>query len=230
MLLACSIGWLSYGQENGAKLPWKGYAILGNGHLTAVYSDDARISALTHSQGIQHFYFKDYTADYISSTSFDLLDENGQSLEPSAVKSVGMKNFFTTQTQTHLSNGSSKNVLCFIHPEDAAVLSVSGGAASAKSRYRFQALLRREIKTDQVIILTSLHDQENIAVAVWSNGTVLAIAPKSLTAKVTVNQGNVSCNGSLSGQSSRAEVLLIPASSRSEALSKVRLIAANGRP
>lgn len=221
-LLACSVGSLSHAQESGDKRPWKGYAILGNGNLTAVYSDDVRISALTHSRGIQHFYFKDYTADYIASTSFDLLDQNGQPLEPAAAGSVGMKNFFTTQTQSRLSNGSSKSVLCFIHPENAAVLSLSAGGASANGRYRFQALLRREIKTDVGIALTSLHEEENSAVAVWSNGTVLAVAAKSPTGKVTVNQGTVSVSGSLGGESSRAEVLLIPASSASEALSRVR--------
>ncbi len=221
-LLACSIGSLSPAQESGAKLPWKGYAILGNGHLTVVYSDDARISASTHSQGIQHFYFKDYTADYIASTTFDLLDQNGQQLEPATAPSVGMKNFFTTQTQTRLSNGSLKTVLCFIHPDGTAVLSLSAGGPSASGRYRFQALLRSEIKTNEDITLTSFHQEKNIAVAVWSNGTVLAVAPKSPTGQVTVEQATVSVTGALGGQAARAEVLLIPASSQSEALAKVR--------
>ncbi len=221
-LLACFISSLSFAQESDSKRPWKGYAILGDGQLTAVYSDDHRISALTHNEGIQHFYFKDYTADYVASTSFNLLDQDGKPLESAAAASVGMKNFFTTQTQTRLSNGSAKNVLCFIHPANAAVLSLSADGASARSRYQFQARLRREIKTDGDITLTSFHEEDNIAVAVWSNGIVLAVAPKSRTDKVTVNQETVFVTGALGGEASRAEVLLIPASSPSEALSKVR--------
>ncbi len=221
-LLAYAMSCLCYAHGGGSKRPWKGYAILGDGHLTAVYSDDSRISALTHSKGIQHFYFKDYTADYIASTSFDLLGQNGKPLGPAATGSVGMKNFFTTQTQTRFSNGSSQTVLCFIHPEQAAVLSLSAQGASAKSRYRFQALLRREIKTDQDTTLMSLHQEENTAIAVWSNGTALALAPQSPTGKVLVNEATVSITGTLDGEASGAQVLLIPASSSSEALSKVQ--------
>src|SRR6201996_5626815 len=101
---------------------WKGYAILGNGHLTVVYSDDPRISAATHAQGIQHLYFEDYTADYVASTAFDLPEQND------AV--VGMKNFFTAEAR----HGSAGSVLCFVHPEGAAVLSLTGSAAR---NYRF---------------------------------------------------------------------------------------------
>ena len=78
-------------QPADQKRPWKGYSILGNGHLTAVYSDDSRIVSLTHQKGIQHLYFKDYTADYVASTSFELVGGSAGASE------VGMKNFFTAQ-------------------------------------------------------------------------------------------------------------------------------------
>ncbi len=63
LFLTCLLATLCSAQNGDSKRPWKGSAILGNGHLTAVYSDDKRITALTHGEGIQHFYFKDYTAD-----------------------------------------------------------------------------------------------------------------------------------------------------------------------
>ena len=86
-------------------------------------------------RGIQHFYFKDYTADYVASTSFDLVGGSaGASL-------VGMKNFFTAQTTTPVAD-----VRCFVHPEDAVVLS----AAAQAGPYRFEAQLRKEIKTDML--------------------------------------------------------------------------------
>ena len=40
--------------------PWKGSAILGNGRLCVVYSDDKRVGPETGSGGIRHLYFQDY--------------------------------------------------------------------------------------------------------------------------------------------------------------------------
>jgi GH15 family glucan-1,4-alpha-glucosidase len=224
ILLPCLISTLGHAQASDSKAPWKGYAILGNGHLTAVYSDDSRISALTHGEGIQHFYFKDYTADYVASTNFLLLKQDGNPLEPAAAGAVAMKNFFTTQTQTPFSNVISQTVLCFVHPEDAVVLSLSEHGPGFNGRFQFRALLRKEIKTDQAITLTSFQAFNNVAVAQWSNGTVLAIAPKSAGDKITVKDATVSITGRLSSEQPRAEVLLVPASSRDESVSKVRLL------
>ncbi len=221
VLLTLSIGSLCYAQRSDSKRPWKGYSILGNGHLTAVYSDDSRISGLTHAKGIQHFYFRDYTADYIASTSFDL-EQNGHALESTGGDAVGMKNFFTTQTETRLSNGSLQTVLCFVHPDDAAVLSLNVSGPSVKNAYRFEAVLRKQIKTDQNITLTSLQETDNVAIAIWSNGTVLAVAPRSAHDKVTVSESSVFVNGTLDSDAARAEVLLIPASTQAEAVSRVR--------
>ncbi len=183
--------------------PWKGYAILGNGHLTAVYSDDPRITAATHAQGIQHFYFEDYTADYIASTAFDLPDPS----QPA----IGMKDFFTTETR----HGAAGTVRCFIHPEGAAVLSLAAGGARS---YRFQILLRSEIKTDRDIRLTALDVKDGMALAVWSNGTALAIAPHASADRVSIDGATVS----VTGQASQAQVLLVPASSPSQAIAKAR--------
>ncbi len=217
-LLVLSTCCLLEGQQTNSKRSWKGYAILGDGHLTAVYSDDDRITAATHAKGIQHFYFQNYTADYISSTSFNFPSQ------PAAPASVGMQNFFTAQTQTRLSNGASQNVTCFVHPAGAAVLSLSTDGPSTQGRYQFQAVLRKDIKTDTQTTLTSLHTENNVAVAVWSNGTALAIAPKSPAETVTVENATVTVTGTLSEKARTAEVLLIPAPSQKEALAKVQFV------
>lgn len=210
---------LCLAQQKEQKRPWKGYSILGNGHLTAVYSDDSRIVSLTGGQGIQHLYFKDYTADYVASTGFALLDGNGNAIKEgdAGARQIGMKNFFTAQTTTSLPDGPDTRVLCFVHPEDAVVLSYSAMRSGA---YRFEAQLRKEIKTDTTIRLTSLETSGQVAIAVWSNGTVLAIAPKALHDKVTASGSSVSVTGAESG----AEIFLVPASSRTEALSKIRAL------
>ncbi len=223
LLVTCLAGafTLAQAQSVNANHHWKGYSILGSGHLTAVYSDDARIVALTHEKGIQHFYFSDYTADYVTSTSFELLGQDGRTVASSGDDAVGMKNFFTTQTTTSLSNGSVKTVLCFVHQDDAAVLSLGASRAGANSHYKFEAVLRKDIQTDQHITLTSLQEKNNMALAIWSNGTVLAIVPKAPLGRIKVTPSSVVVTGSLDNQA-HAEVLLIPATSAEEATAKVR--------
>lgn len=193
LLMAC-MATVVCAQQTESKRPWKGYSILGNGHLTVVYSDDSRISALTHGTGIQHFYFRDYTADYIASTSFELIDGGA-----SGAARIGMKNFFTAETRMPVAT-----VLCFVHPKDAAVLSLHVSDKSA--RYRFTARLRGgavDIKGD-------------VAVARWPNGTVIAIAPKASGNPVSAEGSNVIVKG--------AEVLIVPAASEAEVLAKVQAL------
>jgi GH15 family glucan-1,4-alpha-glucosidase len=203
LLLAAFAASLGFTQPQDQKRPWKGYAILGNGHLTAVYSDDSRIESLTHQKGIQHFYFKDYAADYVASTRFELTGGSAGSSQ------VGMQNFFTAQTTTALAD-----LRCFVHPDDAVVLTLR-----AAGPYRFEAQLRKEIKTDKIVRLTSLKTAGSVAIAIWSNGTVLVIAPQRSNGKVTVSGSSVVVTD---GVSPRADVLMIPASSESQALSKLQ--------
>jgi len=195
---------LCFAQLTDQKRPWKGYSILGNGHLTVVYSDDSRIQG----RGIQHLYFKDYTADYISSTLFQLAGS-----APGA-SHVGMQNFFTAQTLTSLAD-----VRCFVHPDDAIVLTMR--STGTGHPYRFEAQLRKEIKTDTSVNITSLKAARGVATAIWSNGTVVVIAPKDSNDKVTVSGSSVVVTGA---SSPKAEVLMIPASSEVEALSKLQAL------
>jgi hypothetical protein len=196
---------LSFAQAIDQKRPWKGYSILGNGRVTAVYSDDARIPG----RGIQHLYFKDYTADYVASTSFELLDVKGRAGAPE----IGMKNFFTAQTLTSWPDGARTRALCFVHPEDAVVLSLSSTRPNTANLFRFEARLRNPIRTENT---------GHAAMAVWPNGTVLVIAPKNSHDNVTSTGSSFFVTGSLAG--SNVEILLIPASSEAEALSKVQTL------
>ncbi len=221
MLIVCAAT-LSFAQSGVPKRSWKGYSILGNGHVTVVYSDDSRITSITNGRGVQHLYFKDYTADYVASTSFEAVDKN-----ENAGAEIGMKNFFTAQIVTSLPNGSSKHVECFVHPSDAVVLSLSVSGAHGNMPYKFEARLRKEIKTDTTINLTSLQEAGGVAVATWSNGTVLAIAPESVNGKVSANGSSIFVTGNLTERDLKAQVFLIPGSSRAEALSKMRAVQEN---
>ncbi len=195
-----------------SRAPWKGFAILGNGNLTAVYSDDSRITASTQAEGIQHLYFKDYTADYVASTRFRLLGEDGNALTPEGAVVVGMENFFTTQTLARFADGATQTVRCFVDADGAVVSSVGG-----RGTYQFTAALRDTIKTDQTITLHPLRVVKGIALAEWSNGIVLAIASKSARDTVSATGASVV----VSGSGSQAQVLIAPASSEGEAIAKV---------
>ncbi|MBV8817711.1 MAG: hypothetical protein JO022_05085 [Acidobacteriaceae bacterium] len=188
--------------------------------MTVVYSDDSRISAKTHAAGIQHFYFSDYTADYLAATAFELVGTDGKRVEGSGASEIGMKNFFTAQTRTRLANGGLQTVLCFVHPQDAAVLSLSVSGANGPLTYRFQAQLRKSIKTDKEISLTSLDVQGGVAIGVWSNGVALGIWPRSAQAKTTVNGSSISITGEVSSGVPE-EVLVIPGSSAMEVQAKI---------
>ena len=73
LLFTFLMGPKAWSTERGTMFKrWKGYAILGNGNLCAVHSDDYRIVSQTGLRGIQHCHFNDYTADYIRSTSFEV--------------------------------------------------------------------------------------------------------------------------------------------------------------
>lgn len=54
---------------------WPGHAIIGNGQYCAVYSEDSRINLNDGNKGIRHFYFRNYTSDYIKSAHYELFSK-----------------------------------------------------------------------------------------------------------------------------------------------------------
>src|SRR5579884_2395411 len=204
------------------KRPWKGYSILGNGNVTAVYSDDSRITNLTHATGIQHLYFRDYTADYVVSTRFDMAEQRAGE---ASVRQVGMKNFFTAQTVSTPADGSETRVLCYVLPADAVVLTleVTGAKDNAGAPYRFTAQLRDQIRTDSLVSMTDLQVADGIATAVWSNGTALAVAGTDPRSTAAVHGASVVVSGNVT-RAGAAEILIVPATSRTEALSRIRTL------
>ena len=123
--------------------PWKGNAILGNGNITVVYSDDPGITAITKAKGIQHLYYKDYTVDYVASSVFNLPDQNGNQIE-SVEDSIGMENFFTPFTISRLKDKTIKKIKCFVHPKDAFIIDLSFEGASNNSDFQFDLFSKKE--------------------------------------------------------------------------------------
>ena len=133
-----------------------------------------------------------------------------------------MKNFFTAQTTTSYPDGSTGRVLCFVHPSHAVVMSLGITGGKADTQFRFRVELRSRIKTDTMVRLADLRNVDDVAYAEWSNGTVLAIASKALHDEVTASDSSIFVTGDLAERNPRAEIWLVAASSRSEALSKIR--------
>ncbi|MCU7499106.1 MAG: hypothetical protein HF309_07570 [Ignavibacteria bacterium] len=203
--------------------PWKGSSILGNGQVCAVYSDDDRISAISKLRGLQHFYYKDYTADYIASTSFTLTDEapGRMRLHKNNSKSIGMENFFTTLTRAATEGGKVTKVRCFVHPKDAVILSLEVEGAGASHAQKFEMLLRKSIITDRRTTLSSLRKEGNTAYAVWSNGTVIAVAPKFSKHILEVSDSTISIYGQVKNKE-LLEVITVAAGSTEEAKEKIK--------
>jgi hypothetical protein len=167
--------------------PWKGYAIVGNGRLSAVYSDDARISAATGKQGIQHFYVDNYTVDYIASTSFTLDGAENDA----RVDSIVLEDPYTALSRRAIPAGGIREVRCFAHPDDAIILQFTTSGVNQKSSYRCRIDLRQRLVTDRVTSLSSLTTGTGYAIALWSNKVVLMITPKSADSKIEVQDSIV---------------------------------------
>lgn len=72
---------------------WPGSAVLGNGFLCGVYSDDSAIISKDGLQGLRHLYFNNFTADYIKSAGFEVFNAHGK-INPDSCY-TGLDNFFT---------------------------------------------------------------------------------------------------------------------------------------
>lgn len=210
------------GNSTGADRPWKGNAILGNGNLCLVYSDDPRITAVTNSKGIQHFYFKDYATDYISSSGFELLNKNGTSFEGErkAKDSVGIESFFAALTRTCFDNGTIKDIRCYVHPSDAVILTLKTFKTSENLKYRFSLVLRKTYLSDKVTKLTSLNSEKNYALAIWENNTCIIAASKTPGVVIKAEDSTITITSDVS-KTTKNEIILIAADSYTEAKTKL---------
>lgn len=169
---------------------WKGFAIIGNGNMCAVYSDDKRISAVTKNQGIQHFYFNDYTCDYIASTSFQLLGSNGKVIQ-NLEEAIILDDFFAAHTK--LSNNENDfSIRCFAYKDNAIVLSITNNDKNTSGKIKFTLVLRKNIITDRITNLNKLSVDKNGAVANYSNGNNITITPRNSNQNISITDSIVS--------------------------------------
>ncbi len=209
---------------------WPGYAILGNGNICAVYSDHTGGSPKSTLRGIQHLYYRDFTADYIGSTTFQVLDENKRipKGDPERPSWVGMENFFTAAGRTHLAGGLQVESLAFAHPNDAIVLIFRVAGAPQGCSYRFLARVPRRRLTDVLITLEETSLSEGNALLSWLNGASLAVGTHSGLGTFTMDDLGLRIEGPTGSEP--VTVIIAAAESRERALEKLKAIRSEETP
>jgi GH15 family glucan-1,4-alpha-glucosidase len=176
--------------SNKKRQPWKGSAIIGNGEVCAVYSDDERLS----KSGIQHFYYKDYTADYISSSSCEVYLENGSVL--TGEKTIEMANFYTTSTKIE-SDSNVFEVQVNSLPDFGVIISLISHDGFANSTYEYKINFRKNIQTDKIINHISTENSGNYVVLKWNNNTSLIIGMSDASGQLLITDSVLTCKGKI---------------------------------
>ena len=184
---------------------WPGYSVLGNGRLSVVYSDDERVSRGIRREGIQHLYYQTFQADYINSTSFDILDANGNPFEEdtSLERSVGMANFCTTSSTRYLRNEAQPatpievETQACAHLLDAVILRYDVNGAREESHYVFRARVPERVGTSPPAKLTRAESRGSEAIFGWGNGTILVAGTLSGSGGVVIDSGVLTISGLL---------------------------------
>ena len=201
----------------GETLPkYKGYAVLGNGKVCAVYSDDARIAELKKAKGIQHFYFQDFTVDYISSTRVELT-ESGKILN--GQDSLVNSDCFSTNTHTRYSGETRSELRCFALASDAVVLQFQAFELASETQLKYIINLRQKFISDRTTLLASLSYIRNSVAVEWSNGTTILIAPAFNDGLIQMDDSLVTISREVPGKK-WSSLVLVAGKSRAEVLEK----------
>jgi hypothetical protein len=206
---------------------WPGCSILGNGRLCIVYSDDVRVSPGIRREGILHLHYSSFEADYINSTSFDILDAEGNALEEdsSLDRSVGLVNFCTVRSKKYLRDESQPadpigiEIRAGVHPKDAVILSYAVKRALEGGHFLFRARIPERIITDTVIELIRAESRGSEAVFEWSNGTTIVIGTLDGSGGVVLEKGGMVIGGS--ARAGRIQVVISVGESEEEALQRL---------
>jgi hypothetical protein len=182
---------------------WKGYSIIGNGNICAVYSDDKRIEG----KGIHHLYYNNYTFNYINGSSFNLY-QNSSKLVPS-FEETGNADFFATSTKSYINNAQLYEIKCFAYPESAIILTFTLNSEMSNLIDTCKIDLTNELKTDKETKLISLKANKNLAVANWSNNVNLIVGCKNSNQSVFIDGSKILISGKISfGE--KVEIIIVP--------------------
>lgn len=123
--------------------PFPGFAILGNGRVSAVWSDD---DGSSDPPGLRHLYLGDFGLDLLDSGRLRV-GWDGQRLLP---QRVGLDPFFAAWAETSLPDGGRVLWRAFTGQQDAVVVDgvLRGGEAGSHARLAPDLRLRAEPQID----------------------------------------------------------------------------------
>ena len=209
---------------------WPGHAILGNGSICAVYSDHPGPFRQSTLRGIQHLYYRDFTADYIASTDLEVIDPEKEAAvqpvpDPAGAIEAGMEHFHTARSKTALTGGLILERRACAHPGGAILLSYRAAGAPSGLLYRFRARLLRRIQTDRTILLSRSDPFTSGMVFSWNNGVSLAIGTLSGEGQAAIDAMGLLLGGRLEDR----PVIIIIAAGTSPEEAVERLTAIRGQ-
>jgi len=195
---------------------YKGYMILGNGEVCAVFSDDSR----TLGKGIQRLYYENYTASYLRSTYLKIPELNSK---------IKFGEFFSALTSLE---GESENFLqkTFITGDGIIVTRIN--SSSKEREISFSILVNDTIQTDKFISLKSKpkYDQSINAFSFeWTDGRKLLFAAKEKSEN-QLNFKDEFVIQARTDQNKTCDFFIIIGEDRNELIRKLKLVRKSKNP
>ena len=205
---------------------WPGYALIGNGAICAVYSDHPGPFRQSTLRGIQHLYYRDFTADYVASADLEVIDRqekrSAKALRSPGEAEVAMESFHTAWSKTPLASGLMLVKRACAHPGDAILLSYRVSGAPPGRFYRFRARLLRRISTDRTVLLSRSDPLPGGMVFSWTNGVSLAIGTLAGEGLAAIDAMGLMLSGPLEDRP--AVIIIAAGTSPEEAVEKLTAI------
>lgn len=153
--------------------PFAGYAVLGNGSISAVYSDD---DGSGDPPGILHLYRDDFATDLLE-LGQTLVGQDGARVTD---RSVGLDPFFSAYTEVPLPDGATLAWRAFVGEADAVVIQgalVATEDEATSATFAPLVQLREDVHLDGTLSWSELGRDEGSGLlwAELSDGTGLAI-------------------------------------------------------
>ncbi|MCE1189032.1 MAG: hypothetical protein LWX56_07810 [Ignavibacteria bacterium] len=177
---------ITYSQP--AHVACKGNAILGNGNMCLVYSDDSRITSRSAHSGIQHFYYKNYCMDYLAGSDFEILASKDVH-EKTLITKTELCPFYKAVTHVEV-NSVKLSKSCYVLPEDCAVLECE---ASSKIPQTLSSTItfRKDFYGSKKISFVKVEELQNGYNIYYDNDVCISILSKNRILSKSISDSTI---------------------------------------
>ncbi len=192
---------------------WRGYGVVGNGRVCAVYSDDPKILAGSSLAGLRSLFYKDFSVNYVRESKFAILDRLDRPIPNKALDDtklldtkgyvipnakagasitdiISKDRFFAPYTRSALADGGVKETRAFVGEDDAVIMLLGyNGAGKSAAQAQFQLRFRTDRQAMQSVSFEGLSMKGGVALARWSNKVVVGVA--SMSGAIGLSGGEV---------------------------------------